>query len=54
MMTPEEMTIGMHNAGFTNFNYAEHCTLFLNGKIFMSEWPSSWGTPPTQAVINSW
>ena len=54
MMTPQEMTTGMHNAGFTQFEYAEHGLFFIDGTINLNEWPSSWGTPPTQAVINSW
>jgi hypothetical protein len=54
MMTPQELTTGMHNAGFTDFDYDIHSTLFVNGAINMSEWPSDWGTPPNQETINGW
>jgi len=53
-ITVQQLTTAMHNAGFTQFDYPTHCMVFTNGSIDMNEWPSSWGTPPTQAVINSW
>lgn len=53
MMTPQQMTTGMHNAGFTDFNYAEHL-IFRDGVIDMDQWPSDWGTPPDQETINGW
>jgi hypothetical protein len=57
-MTPEQMTTGMHNAGFTKFVYAEHFILFMevNGSIILIDnyWPSDWGNPPSQATIDGW
>jgi hypothetical protein len=53
-LTVQELTTAMHNAGFTQYDYATHCTIFFNGTIDMNEWPSDWGTPPSQAVIDSW
>jgi len=53
-MTPQQMTTGMQNAGFTDFDYAIHSTMFVNGQLNMVEWPSDWGTPPTQETINGW
>tara|TARA_R110002072_G_scaffold252371_1_gene411173 strand:- start:48 stop:221 length:174 start_codon:yes stop_codon:yes gene_type:complete len=54
MMTPQQMTTGMHNAGFTQFDYPEHGLYFINGAINLNEWPSDWGTPPDQETINGW
>jgi len=53
-MTPQQMTTGMHNAGFTDFDYAENGLIFRDGVIDMNEWPSDWGTPPTQQTIDGW
>lgn len=55
MLTEQILTSRIHASGFTNFNYAEHCTIFLNGQIFLDEWNKlNWGNPPSQSVVSSW